>query len=140
MFNSFKSVSSNNNNNFKKISDFDINSNIKPNLNNGNNNGNFYEKTKRVNFDDFNTIGENPFKINMFDKNSTLNNSRKKYTKYGNMKEGYNLSPKNIYSPWKNYNINNTIKSEKNYEIKTTSTRDFYLKSSNLKKFMVYFQ
>ena len=35
------------------------------------------KKIKRVNFDYFNSIGENPFKINIYDKNSALYDSVK---------------------------------------------------------------
>lgn len=71
-------------------------------------NGSILGKSNRVNFENFNSIGDNPFKINLFDKNSILTNTRKRYSKYGNMKEGYNLSPKNIYPPT-NSNIKNSL-------------------------------
>ena len=115
-FYSFKSISSSNHNNIKKNSDSEYNISPKSSFINGNLHGNGFglgngigdldKKTKRVNFDYFNSIGENPYKINIYDKNSSLYSSVKKYSKYGNMKEGYNLSPKNIYSPWK-YSNNN---------------------------------
>ena len=101
-FNSFKSVSSSNIFN-KKFSEIEINANCNSNFevspkssnNNYNNNG----KTKRVNFDDFNLIGENPFKINIYDNNNiAVNNTSKNYSKYGKMKDGYNLSPRNLCS------------------------------------------
>ena len=127
-FNSFKSVSSGNNLG-KKFSEIDVN--LSPKSSNG--------KTKRVNFDDFNNIGENPFKINMYDNNSMLNNSRKKYSKYGNMKEGYNLSPKNICSPFKdslNYHSNKQVyRIDDIYEKSpnTRSKKDSYSGSKLLK-------
>lgn len=132
-FNSFKSVSSNN---LKKnnISENDLN--LSPKSNKG------FEKTKRVNFDDFNNIGENPFKINLYDKNSMLTNSRKIYKKYGNMKEGYNLSPKNIYSPINNTNNNISKKKNNKYEdicfinpkIFSNSNTNYLNANSNLNK------
>lgn len=53
---------------------------------------------KRVDFVYFDTIGENPYKINVYDKNNPTNlasNVRKKHSEN-------NISPKNIYSPNKN--------------------------------------
>lgn len=137
-FNSFKSISStnfkknndlenlNNLNNFSTLSK-NNNNNISPKSNTIN-----QEKTKRVNFDDFNSIGENPFKINLYDKNSILNNSRKKYSKYGNMKEGYNLSPKNIYSPSNNSSTNFSYTKGKNSSLKFD---DVYSMHSSTKKY-----
>jgi len=59
---------------------------------------NSQKRTKRVNFDDFNTIGENPFKININKMHNQINSTRKKV----NLKSSdLNISPKNIYSPSK---------------------------------------
>jgi hypothetical protein len=54
------------------------------------------EKTRRVNFDDFNTIGENPYKINIYETHNQINSTRKKLN---HKNSDLNISPKNIYSP-----------------------------------------
>jgi len=111
-FNSYKSFSSfgnqsikNNNKNTKKK---ELDSTIFSFNNNNSNNKNEFvgmdfikskEKSQRVNFDNFNSIGENPFKINIYDTHSQINSERKKV----NLKNSVLLmSPKNIYSPNRN--------------------------------------
>lgn len=129
-FYSFKSISSGNHN-IKKNSDSEFNLSPRSSFH-GSSFANLtgdldsLKKTKRVNFDYFNSIGENPFKINIYDKNSALY-SQKKYSKYPNIKEGFNLSPKNIYSPWKYSNNNN--KSERySIENKNMNSKQFTMK------------
>lgn len=118
-FNSFKSVSSSNNFR-KKSAEFDaINNNTNYDLNlsprsprSSTSTSKGKLNTKRVNFDDFNFIGENPYKINIHDYNNiAVNNTSKNYSKYGNMKNGYNLSPKNICSSRNslNYHSNKSL-------------------------------
>jgi hypothetical protein len=144
-FNSIKSASSNKNFNNINLSP---RSNITYNNNKNYNNISNKININRVNFDAFNSIGENPFKINIYDNNNiAVNTISKNYSKYGKMKDGYNLSPRNICSPKKdslNYHTNKQVyKIEDIYESsprnnKKNSNEKINLnspKNSNVKKF-----
>jgi hypothetical protein len=140
-FNSIKSVSYNKNlNNLSLSPRSNYNNNI-PN--------NFSGNINRVNFDDFNSIGENPFKINIYDNNNiAINTISKNYSKYGNMSDEYNLSPRNICSPKKdslNYHSKKQLyKIDDIYESSPRNNKNKNFneginlnspKNSNLKKF-----
>lgn len=111
-------------------------------------NYNHKEKTRqRVNFDDFHTIGENPYKINIYETHNQINSARKKV----NLKNSdLNISPKNIYSPNKdglsyypnkrvfdinhlleNTNSNNNISNKKNNLDLDLNSNNNFIKNNN---------
>ncbi len=121
-FYSYRSFSSagvcNNNNNLKTRKSIIHSKNFKHlngDVNNYNNFGLDFkergnkERAKKVNFDYFNTIGKNPFTIDIYQSNDRINSAKRNVA----MKNSYlNISPKNFY-PVKNevfHNSNNNKK------------------------------
>ncbi len=103
-FHSYKSLSSCGNNSITyNNKTLDKKTNKKEILNNNNKSNNFNprvfskDKSTRVNFDKFNTIGENPFKINIYDTHRDITTAKRKV----NLKNSdISISPRNIYSPY----------------------------------------
>lgn len=93
------------------------------------------DKKRRVNFDEFNTIGENPFKINIYETHNQINSAKNRV----DLKNSeLNISPKNIYSPNKDglsYYANKRVFDIDHLYDKQSNTKnsDFNIKKTGIK-------